>query len=253
MSHESTLNSAMAFLAALILAGSGLATECVVPSPGASTPITLRASPAASSAPRGTLDAGANLPLIASVPGWYETRLANGQMAFASKHSTDLAACRAPIFGAGSAAAGPGSTTGAVTYELHAIDVGTGLSLLIRGPDFNVLYDAGSNDDTATGDKNRTLAYLKTLDPPITSLDHVILSHPHRDHVELMPDVMTKLKPHEVWNSGAYNDTCGYRNFLLAIAADPSVQYHTGPRMAAPRALRYRLRPAMGTTSLHRL
>jgi beta-lactamase superfamily II metal-dependent hydrolase len=124
-----------------------------------------------------------------------------------------------------------------VVYELHAIDVGTGLSLLIRGPDFAVLYDAGSNDDTATGVKNRTLAYLKTLSPPITSLDHVILSHPHRDHVELMPDVVNQLKPHDVWNSGAYNDICGYRNFLLAIAADNSIQYHTGTQDTGPESV----------------
>src|SRR5437762_3130722 len=32
------------------------------------------------------------------------------------------------------------------TYQIHLIDVGTGLSILIRGADFAMLYDAGSND-----------------------------------------------------------------------------------------------------------
>src|SRR5882724_2517486 len=32
------------------------------------------------------------------------------------------------------------------TYQIHLIDVGTGLSILVRGADFALLYDAGSND-----------------------------------------------------------------------------------------------------------
>jgi competence protein ComEC len=43
----------------------------------------------------------------------------------------------------------------------------------------------------------------------------------------LLPDVVTHFQPRDVWNSGAYNDICGYRNFLLAIAVETSVQYHT--------------------------
>ncbi|MCA3019225.1 MAG: MBL fold metallo-hydrolase [Rhodocyclaceae bacterium] len=161
------------------------------------------------------------MPLIALVPGWYETRLANGQMAFAAKRSTEITSCpEVPlVLGAigGSSA----------VYELHAIDVGTGLSILVRGPDFSALYDAGSNDDLARGDDNRTIAYLKTLQPELRKLDHVVLSHPHRDHVELLPDIVSRYRPTAVWNSGAYNDICGYRNFLLAIAADPAIDYHT--------------------------
>ena len=34
-------------------------------------------------------------------------------------------------------------------YRLHLIDVGTGLSILIQGNTWNLLYDAGSNDDSA--------------------------------------------------------------------------------------------------------
>src|SRR5512138_1051445 len=32
------------------------------------------------------------------------------------------------------------------TYQIHLIDVGTGLAILVRGADFALLYDAGSND-----------------------------------------------------------------------------------------------------------
>lgn len=207
------------FIALGLPAGAALAADCVVPTTGATGPVTLRAAPAASSARRGTLSPGQNLPLVALVPGWYETRLADGQMAFAAKRSTEIAPCPD--------SAGAPAPSADVTYELHAIDVGTGLAVLVRGADFDLLYDAGSNDDMARGDNNRAIAYLKTLQPPVRTLNHVILSHPHRDHVELLPDIVTLFKPKEVWNSGAYNNICGYRNFLFAIAADPSVQYHT--------------------------
>ena len=228
---------AVAVLAAIAFAATSVsAADCVVPSPDVSGPVTLRASPSASSAARGTLSAGQSLALVAMVPSWYEVQLANGQQAFATKRSTDIAPCPAPPGGVAPVAGGAGATV-VGTYELHAIDVGTGLSLLVRGPDFVLLYDAGSNDDTGRGNANRTIAYLKTLSPALTSIDHVILSHPHRDHVELMPEVITQFKPHEVWNSGAYNDICGYRNFLLAIAADPSVQYHTATQDVGPEAV----------------
>lgn len=195
------------------------ASDCIVPSGGATTTVALRTSPTVKSLVNGKLEPGQTLPLIASMPGWYETQLATGQIAFASKRSTEVTDCieNSPSI----------STSTEVQYELHAMDVGTGLSVLVRGPDFALLYDAGSNDDMARGDENRTLAYLNTLQPPIQKLSHIILSHPHRDHVELLPDVITQLKPSQVWNSGAYNNICGYRNFLFAIAADPSIRYHT--------------------------
>lgn len=222
MKRISLLNSKFVVsmtLGFLVHTEAAAASDCIAPSGSTAAAVRLRTSPTAKSTANGKLESGQTLPLIASMPGWYETQLANGQTAFASKRSTEITSC---IESSQSI-----STTTEGQYELHAIDVGTGLSVLVRGPDFALLYDAGSNDDMARGDNNRTLAYLNTLQPPLQKLTHIVLSHPHRDHVELLPDVVTRLKPSEVWNSGAYNDICGYRNFLFAIAADPSIRYHT--------------------------
>lgn len=41
------------------------------------------------------------------------------------------------------------------TWTLHIIDVGTGLSIFVREPDFTLLYDAGSSYDTVQGEGNR--------------------------------------------------------------------------------------------------
>ena len=54
----------------------------------------------------------------------------------------------------------------------------------MRGSDFTLVYDGGSNDDLARGPANRMLAYLRTVAPMLTTINYLILSHPHRDHVE---------------------------------------------------------------------
>lgn len=122
-------------------------------------------------------------------------------------------------------------------YVLHVVDVGTGLAVFVKGPDFTLVYDAGSNDDRAVGDKNRFTAYLRATDPQLQAIDHVILSHPHRDHVELLPDVITEYKVAHVWDSGAINPICGYRRFVQAIADSSGTAYHSGAREAGQRRL----------------
>ncbi|HEX8625331.1 MAG TPA: MBL fold metallo-hydrolase [Allosphingosinicella sp.] len=112
------------------------------------------------------------------------------------------------------------------TFEVHAIDVGTGLAIFVQGQDFALLYDAGSNDDGARGDRNRVLAYLRAIRPDLRIVDHLILSHPHKDHTELLPDILDAYEVRHVWNSGAFNPICSYRAFLTRTAAEPGVQYH---------------------------
>ena len=112
------------------------------------------------------------------------------------------------------------------TFTIDVVDVGTGLSVLVRGPDFTMVYDAGSNDDQATGVSNRMLAYMKLVAPMLTTLDHVILSHPHTDHVELMADLFATYDVKQVWDSRRINDVCGYRKFITAVHDKPGVQYH---------------------------
>lgn len=110
-------------------------------------------------------------------------------------------------------------------YVVHAIDVGTGLAIFVEGHDFTLLYDAGSNDDDARGPRNRIVAYLRAARPDLRTIDHVVLSHPHKDHVELMPDVLEQFAVRNLWDSGALNRICAYRD-LLSSAAARGVVYH---------------------------
>ena len=121
------------------------------------------------------------------------------------------------------------------TYRIHLIDVGTGLSILVQGADFNLLYDAGSNDKAES--PQRVLSYLaEALGPSGDGLcgtpgdkkrlDHVVLSHPHFDHASALDLVVHCYDVHDVWDSGRVNDAVFYRNFLEAVARS-AAHYHT--------------------------
>jgi competence protein ComEC len=112
-------------------------------------------------------------------------------------------------------------------FVLHVVDVGTGLAVFIEGPDFSMVYDGGSNDDLRDERSNRLTAYLRTVRPDLRKVDHVVLSHAHRDHVELLADVLNEYDVREVWEPGVLAKVCAYQRFVQAVAAHPGTKYHT--------------------------
>lgn len=188
----------------------------VTPSDDVTSRVLIRAAPSSQSSQLGSLVPGQQLELLGSVPNWHKIRLTNGGDGFVPKRWTRVISAGAPSSPA------PGPTL----FTLDVVDVGTGLAILLRGSDFALVYDAGSNDDTARGGSNRMLAFMKHVAPSLATIDHVILSHPHRDHVELLPDLLSAYQVRQVWDSGRVNDICGYRAFLTAVRDEPGVQYH---------------------------
>lgn len=71
--------------------------------------------------------------------------------------------------------------------EVHFIDVGQGDSILIKQGDTNMLIDAGERHKG--GD---VLAYLAKQD--VATLDYIIGTHPHSDHIGGLPDVIDALE-----------------------------------------------------------
>ncbi len=102
------------------------------------------------------------------------------------------------------------------TYTVDVFDVGTGLSVLVRGPTWNVLFDGGSQDESVSNNRLPLLLGAAGV-PKSAKLDYVILSHPHKDHVLLLPDIIEGYDVGEVWDSGALNATCVYYYFLKAV------------------------------------
>jgi competence protein ComEC len=210
---------------------------CVAPSSDVTTSVTIRQAPTTSSGAVGRLSIGQQLPVTGEVPNWIQVTVSPGVSGFVSKRWTDPIDCQTHA---------PVTPTTGQAFELDAIDVGTGLSVFVHGPDFNLLYDAGSNDDMARGEHNRVVNYLRTVFPQVTKLDHLILSHPHQDHVELMADVVNTYKPPDVWDSGADTNICGYRAFLEAVAATDAT-YHNANFNAGDEAHAMIARTCYGT------
>jgi competence protein ComEC len=133
----------------------------------------------------------------------------------------------------------PAAAEDEVLLTLDVIDVGTGLSMFLRGADFTMLFDAGSKEDVADKKKNRVVAFLKERHPDVKVIDHVVLSHAHRDHVNLMADVLRRYEVRHVWEPGVVHQTCPYRGFIEAVAREEGVAYHTGLNRKGSHKIRF--------------
>lgn len=187
----------------------------VVPTDRVETAVLVRQGPNTATPIVARLKPGQSAEVLDEVPGWYHVRLPDGTEGYVSKAWTRASS------GGQVESFVPGSS-----YKIHVIDVGTGLAVFVEGKDFALLYDAGSQDDLHDGNENRVVAYIHRVRPDLTRLDYVILSHPHKDHVQLMPDIFAAFRVGDVWDSGRVNPTDGYCHFLKAVAAEPGVRYH---------------------------
>ncbi|WP_181008507.1 MBL fold metallo-hydrolase [Sphingomonas montanisoli] len=172
--------------------------------------VVVRSGPSTDTPAIEALVPGETLPVSGDVPLWYRVQLDDGRTGYVSKAWT------VPVVGP------------AGIYRVHSIDVGTGLALFVEGPGFTLLYDAGTQDDTRRGAHNRVVNYLRKIRPDLTTIDHLILSHAHKDHLYLMPDIFAAYAIRNVWDSGRLYDSCGYRDFLDRVSKETGVAYHNG-------------------------
>ena len=200
---------------ALFLSSQAIA-EQVTPDDRVKSRVVIRQSATTASPKISELKIGQSVELISEQSDWYEIRLQDGTTGFVSKAWTNTTEIGVP----------EAATVPSPSFKVHVIDIGTGLSVFIEGSDFSMLYDGGSQDDLAKGPDNRIIAYLKAIKPNLQTIDHLVLSHPHKDHVELLPDVFDKFIIKNVWDSGTVNLTVGYCNFLKKVAAENGVKYH---------------------------
>jgi beta-lactamase superfamily II metal-dependent hydrolase len=125
-------------------------------------------------------------------------------------------------------------------YQVHLIDVGTGLAILVRGADFNLLYDGGTNDKEEK--PLRVVSYLAAAigqsgddlcgeggaaQAGRVAIDHVFLSHPHFDHASALDLVVHCYDVKDFWDSGRVNDAVFYRELLSGISRSQGTQYHS--------------------------
>jgi competence protein ComEC len=93
---------------------------------------------------------------------------------------------------------------------VHFIDVGQGDSILVQSENHAVLIDAGP----AAASKNLT-GYLEFLG--IRSLDYVVATHPHSDHIGSMPEILDRFQVWNLWMPDVAHDTAAFEDFLDAV------------------------------------
>ena len=92
--------------------------------------------------------------------------------------------------------------------SLHMIDVGQGDSLLVITPEGNtILIDAG---DPTQGD--RVVAYLRRQG--VTRIDHLVVSHPHGDHIGGLDAVLNTLPVSRVYMPPVIHTSQLFENLL---------------------------------------
>lgn len=99
------------------------------------------------------------------------------------------------------------------TMEAHIIDVGQGDSILIKLPDGkNMLIDGGPGSAEPT-----VVSYIQGQG--ISTLDYVVETHPHEDHIGGLDGVINTFSIGKVYIPNATATTQAYTNLMNAISA----------------------------------
>lgn len=111
----------------------------------------------------------------------------------------------------------PVTVTASGELKVYFLDVGQGDSILLKGPDFTFLIDAGRHD------RNDVVPQLEQIG--IESIDLFIGTHPHADHIGQFPQVLRRYPVSEVWLSGDESTTQIFEDTIDAIT-ESGAAYH---------------------------
>lgn len=95
-------------------------------------------------------------------------------------------------------------------FNIHFIDVDQGDAILIENEHQYALIDAGSNES-----KNKLISYLKQQ--PITSLEFVIGTHAHEDHIGGMDEVIKNFQIKHFYMPNVITTTKTFEDVLDAL------------------------------------
>lgn len=98
------------------------------------------------------------------------------------------------------------------TLTVSFLDVGQGDSILIELPDGNTMLIDASESDQAKG----IIDYISRRGHD--TLDYVVATHPHTDHIGGMAEVLEAFEVGEIWMPDADSDTQTYENLLETVA-----------------------------------
>lgn len=111
----------------------------------------------------------------------------------------------------GAEESGAEATGDEAVLEVIAFDVGQGDATLVRSGDATVLVDTGRHD------RDDVVGHLDAAG--IDTLDLVVITHPHADHIGQLDAVLEGLDVAEVWFSGAVHTTATFERAVAAVEA----------------------------------
>ncbi|NMB00817.1 MAG: MBL fold metallo-hydrolase [Firmicutes bacterium] len=110
-----------------------------------------------------------------------------------------------------------GSAFASEGLQVHYLDVGQAESTVLMGQGFTILIDAGDRGETDV------LYHLHRLG--IETIDLLILTHPHADHIGQAAQILDSFAVREVWMSGYEHYTVLFETVLDAIL-DSDADYY---------------------------
>lgn len=93
---------------------------------------------------------------------------------------------------------------------VKVLDIGQGDAILIRVAGQSVLVDTGD-----IGTRDKMIAYIKK--EGITTIDKVIITHPHADHLGGMPGILENFKVGQIYDSGQTATTNLYKQYMSLV------------------------------------
>ena len=103
------------------------------------------------------------------------------------------------------------TTTGAIgTMKVHYIDVGQGDATLVQVNGKNLLIDAGPNKSA-----DSLVEYIKGIG--VTTIDHVIATHPHEDHIGGMDEIFDAFEVKNFYSPKVEHTTKTFEKMINAV------------------------------------
>lgn len=97
-----------------------------------------------------------------------------------------------------------------VEMAVHYIDVGQGDCTLLQTPEGSVLIDCGEKYDD-----DEIIAYLNSQG--VTSIDYLIFTHPHEDHMGCAPELLRGIEVKNVIMNDRVSAAKYFENTILAL------------------------------------
>lgn len=113
------------------------------------------------------------------------------------------------------------SSTMTGDLQVHYIDAGQADATLLQheheGTPYTILFDAGD------WNKTDVVSYLHTQN--FSTIDLIIISHPHADHIGQLPQIMEEFDVDEVWFSGNTTSSNTYQQAAEAVLKSDADYY----------------------------